>query len=339
MGSISSLFLKRGALIAALCFALSGTALPLYAQNTGTVLLAGEIEAIGRIIQTPDVSAAGQREALTRLARLLTLSGNLEGAADAWFRAAAAEPGSRDDMSLLEGIRCLIAMGQLETAEEQVRTILLTGSGQEAQLEARYLGSHIQAFQTGNGAVLATFLQSDEYADRRPSLLYSLWRVTGEAAWKNRLETEYPSSPEARIVRGLPSEQVSGAPTAMWILLPGRDGVVLEEPVTGGAPAVPAQGTAPQVTAVQPAQPDTPPAFVSPAPAPRGMLQTGLFSREENAQAMAARLKNADFAALVTRRRVNGAEYWAVGVPPDENMNETILKLKNAGFESFPVYE
>jgi hypothetical protein len=277
------------------------------------------MEAIGRIIQTPNVSASGLRDAFTRLARLSALSGNLEGAADAWFKAASAEPGGRDDMSFLEGIRCLIAMGQLETAGEYVRTILLTGIGQEVQLEARYLGAHIQAFQTGNGAVLAAFLQNGEYADRRPSLLYSLWRLTGEEAWKNRLETEYPSSPEARMVRENPAEPVSGAHTAMWILLPGREGVVIEEPVSAAAPVI------------RPPETD--------APASRGILQTGLFGREENARTMAERLRSAGFNALVTRRRVNGTEYWAVGVPPEDNPNETILKLKNAGFESFPVYE
>jgi hypothetical protein len=69
------------------------------------------------------------------------------------------------------------------------------------------------------------------------------------------------------------------------------------------------------------------------------VLQIGLFSREENTQAMAEKLKNAGFAAIVNRRRVNGTEYWAVGVPPGENINATILRLKDAGFESFPVYE
>jgi cell division septation protein DedD len=112
----------------------------------------------------------------------------------------------------------------------------------------------------------------------------------------------------------------------MWLLLPGREGIV-SEPVAGGMAAVPAAAAAPQ-------------AALSPVPeASSGILQTGLFSREENTQAMAARLKSAGFTAIITRRRVNGTEYWAVGVSPGQNMNETILKLRDAGFESFPVYE
>jgi hypothetical protein len=342
---------------AAAAFLLFCLGLSLYAQNPSPLVLAGEIETIGKTLQNPGVSAAAQRDALIRLARFLTLSGNIEGAADAWLKAAAAEPGKRDDMSLLKGARCLAALGQLEAAEEYVKNVLLTGDAGESQLEARCLGAQIQAFRTGNGAVMVSFLQNAEYADKRPSLLYTLWKVTGEEAYRVRLENEYPSSPEGRIVRsGLP-EQVQGAPTAMWFLFPGREG--LGEPVlgsgnaaaVGGIPrtgAVPARSIPVIPGAVQaaPGSPaegppaNLPPAAVSPAAAsPGGVLQTGLFSREENTQAMAERLRRGGFTPVVTRRTVNGTEYWAVGVSPGENMNDMILRLKNAGFESFPVYE
>jgi tetratricopeptide (TPR) repeat protein len=294
------------------------------------------MEALQRTLQAPGVSAAGRREALARLARFLTLSGNLEEAAGAWFKAADAEPGKRDGMSLLEGARCLAALGQFDAAEEHVKTILLTGDAREVLLEARCLGSQIQAFRTGNGAVLAAFLRSAGYEDKRPSMLYTLWRITGEEAYRIRLETEYPSSPEARIVRDVPAGQVQGAPTAMWLLLPGREGVVLGEPVMAAAGSVreapsrpvPLSGAAAVAASDQ----------ASPAAAGGSILQTGLFRGEENTQAMAERLKKAGFAPLITRRRVNGTEYWAVGVSPGENMSDVILKLKDAGFESFPVY-
>jgi cell division septation protein DedD len=68
------------------------------------------------------------------------------------------------------------------------------------------------------------------------------------------------------------------------------------------------------------------------------MLQTGLFSREENAQALAGRLREAGFGVTITRRTVNGTGYWAVGVPPGPDHNRMILLLKDAGFEAFPVY-
>jgi hypothetical protein len=54
---------------------------------------------------------------------------------------------------------------------------------------------------------------------------------------------------------------------------------------------------------------------------------------------MVERLKKAGFDAGLRRRTVNGAAHWAVSVPPGEDMNGTIRRLKEAGFESFPVYE
>jgi hypothetical protein len=313
---------------------LSCLILPLYAQESGSFLLAAGMENLQKTLQSPEVSAAGKREAFTRLARFLTLSGSIEEAAGAWFNAAAADPEKPDGMSLLEGARCLAAMGQLDAAWEQVRNILLTGDVQETLTEARYLGAQIQAFRTGNGAVLASFLGNDTYAGRRPSILYTLWRVTGEEAHRTRLETEYPASPEARILRDV-AGQVFGAPTAMWLLLPGREGVVLGEPAA--LAGTPAEAPRPPVSGAGAAAAPVP-ALPASSSAVSPILQTGLFRSEENTQALAERLKKAGFTPLVTRRRVNGTEYWAVGVSPGENMQDAILKLKDAGFESFPVY-
>ena len=54
---------------------------------------------------------------------------------------------------------------------------------------------------------------------------------------------------------------------------------------------------------------------------------------------MINRLQAAGFAAAVTRRTVNGTVYWVVYVPPGPDINQTIMQLKNAGFESFPVFQ
>jgi cell division septation protein DedD len=67
------------------------------------------------------------------------------------------------------------------------------------------------------------------------------------------------------------------------------------------------------------------------------LLQTGLFSQEENAKKMADRLAKAGFRYEISHRNVNGTDYWAVYVRPGYDINQTILELKNAGFESFLV--
>jgi hypothetical protein len=54
---------------------------------------------------------------------------------------------------------------------------------------------------------------------------------------------------------------------------------------------------------------------------------------------MAGRLEKAGFQTRLARRTVNGSEYWAVLVPAGGDAGKTLMELKNAGFESFPVFE
>jgi hypothetical protein len=345
MGSISTTTNDILRLYLALAFVLLflTQALPAPAQSMPSGLLGGEIQNIEKILQSSSTGNAERHEALIRLARLSALSGNLEAAAGAWLRAAAVQPGVRDDRSLLEGVRCLIAMGQLDTAEEHVRTILLNAQTVSLVREARYLGSQIQAFRTGNGTALAALLSGQEYAEKRPALLYTLWRITGEEAYRIRLESEYPASPEARTFQDAASP-VIGAPTAMWLLMPGREAVTLGEPARaavpsgregpsplmglGGGSGSPASGASGSGTGV----------LGTNVPGSSSILQTGLFSREDNAKAMADKLRAAGFLAGITRRLVDGNNYWVVGVPPGDNVNNTITRLKDSGFESFPLW-
>jgi hypothetical protein len=167
-------------------------------------------------------------------------------------------------------------------------------------------------------------MDDPDYGDLKPAVYYTLWKISGADTYRNRLLAEYPLSPEARVIED--GQTVTARPLALWVLFPGREGVL--------------QG-APVISAPVPAA--NPPAGAPESSAPSGereaaVLQTGLFSREENARAMAERLKTAGFDARVSPRTVSGTAYWAVNVPSGPDINRTILALKNAGFESFPVY-
>jgi hypothetical protein len=53
---------------------------------------------------------------------------------------------------------------------------------------------------------------------------------------------------------------------------------------------------------------------------------------------MVSRLISRGFTAELSQKLVNGATYWTVTVPPGKDSNRTIMGLKDAGFESFPVF-
>jgi hypothetical protein len=309
---------------------------PLYSQEAENSL-AAEIQNTGKKLGDSALSGAERHGVLLRLARLLHLSGNVEGAAQVWMEAAFAEQGKRDDLAMLEGAACFIALGELERAEAVTKTVLLTGRDRQVLLRARYTAAEIEAFKSGNPGALTALMDGSEYGNLKPGAYYTLWKIFGLPEYKARLLAEFPASPEGRIVRsedlnGTGREDgaaVSASPRAMWFLFPGRESVRPVSPVPDGVP--PAGRSGPADTAG--------PAEIAGLP-PEGpqAIQTGLFGREENARAMAERLRLAGFTAAVNRRAVNGSVYWAVSVPPGPDPNATTLRLRDAGFEAFPVF-
>jgi hypothetical protein len=301
------------------------------AQSSGavsqSVLTGAEIQSIEKNLGKTGLSGVERRGLLIRLAQIQELTGNIEAAAQNWAAAAAAEPGKRDDLSLIKGALCLAAMGEWDRAGAAAKTVLLTGQAGPALLLARYLGAQVEAFGSGDLAALTALADNPDFVSLRPAIYYTLWNINGAAperaeGWKNRLITEFPQSPEGRIAAGA-GGAVEALPAPLWVFFPGRGGVALE-------------AAAPSGTSVS-AAPSAPAAPASPAPG-RGVLQTGLFGTEANARKQAERLRAAGFTPAVTKRLVNGTEYWTVNVPPGQNMSQTILKLKDAGFESFPVF-
>jgi hypothetical protein len=307
---------------------------PVRAQNLGA-----EIQGIEKKLENPGLSGADRRAVLTRLARLRELSGGIEAAARAWEEAAAAEPGKPDDESLLRGAWCLAAMGEWEKAAAPVRTILLAGRSGPSLHKARYLGALVEALGSADFSALKTLADDSGFAAEKPAIYYTLWKSLGPGGegdrWKTRLLAEYPRSPEARIAAG-DAGTISAAPTPLWLLFPGRSGFTALVPavVPAVVPDAPSTGNPAAVPAAAPAA-VTPQAAVPPETI---LLQTGLYGNRGNAEKQADRLRAAGFAPLITRRTVNGGEYWAAGVSSGPDMSRMILRLKDAGFEAFPVY-
>jgi hypothetical protein len=299
----------------------------LHGQSGSGRFVAAEIQNFEKKLADPGIPAAERRRALIGLAGLFRLSGDPEAAARAWTEAAFVEPGSRDDLALVEGARCFAAIGELDKAEAQVQTVIRTGRDAAFIRNARYLEAQIKAFRSGDFSALASLGEDPAFSEYKAAIYYTQWKLSGDLRYKSRLLAEYPESPEARIAGG-EGGAVSAAPMALWFLFPGREGIALGSPAAGeGAPVLPNP-------AFQERQSQETAAGTVPA-----VLQTGLFSREENARALTERLKRAGFQPDIVRREVKGAGYWAVIVPAGNDMGRTIIRLKDAGFESFPIFQ
>ena len=274
----------------------------LFAQNA--VSLSDEISRLEK--NTLDASQE-RYGAFLNLARLYRLSGNSEAAIRTYTDALAVFPG--DYRVLLEQAQIFISIGEYERAAAAINPALKNGQDREIIIKAQYLIAMLEA--AGSSALQSLTLLADDpnFINYRSGIYYALWNFSGISSWKDRLIAEFPRSPEAKIAGGGGGTSLASSP--FWLLFPGRNSLALSRP------------------AVQP-----------PATAQTGvLLQTGLYSltREDLAKAQAERLLKAGFVPEITTRKVNGNDYFAVSVRAAGDMNAMIKKLKEAGFDSFPV--
>ena len=269
--------------------------------------LSSEIARLEKI-GASSVSSQERHNAFLTLAKLYQLSGNNEAALKALENALKINSG--DGRSLLERGRLLISQGEYEKALESLTAIFTGNYAKELLLEARFLIAQLEAFRSGNLEPLSALSNDANFSEYRRQIYYTLWKIDQSPAWKALLAKDFPLSPEAKITAG----KALSAQTPLWILFPGLE--VL--PLTSPAPATPTPTATPTLHGTT-------------------VLQTGFFSREENARSLSDKLNKAGFQSVVQTKQQNGGNYWAVYVPFGSDMNAMIKKLKDAGFESFPV--
>jgi hypothetical protein len=118
-----------------------------------------------------------------------------------------------------------MAIGEWDEAAAAVRLVLLTSRNAPGIiLRAKYLAAQIEAFTRGDTVALESYLHDPDYTSLKPSLYYTLYIVTKNETYKNRLVTEYPASPEARLL----TDDTIPFPGAMWLLYPGRESVTIQ---------------------------------------------------------------------------------------------------------------
>jgi len=290
------------------------------------VSLEVEIKTIEAALLKQGISAVERHDALVSLARLRQLSGDIEGAARNWFEAAAAIPGNVDDDALLSCAYCLAAMGEWDRAITALEPLLIKSQ------RARFLNTVVNAIKTGDLSSLGSLADNPEYSGLKVEILFVLWKLTqgnSSERWRQRLvNEEFNQTPEGILAAGKPSAIIK--PSPFWLFAGGLDSLPVlasEKPnvTTAAQAAPPSQTSVSQSSASQTAVSQI------------VKLQTGIFGREANAQAQAAKLRQAGFFPSIEQRIVNGNEMWAVIVSAATDQVRAIRELREAGFDSFPV--
>jgi hypothetical protein len=207
------------------------------------------------------------------------------------------------------------------------------GNISTAILQARYLDASLRTWLSLDASLLSSLTHEAVFYDMGPLIYFTLWHtlslnpdVTGAGTadiWLALLLEMFPESPEARIANPNPSSDrkaVSASNNPLWFLS-GSMGHALASPPQAQA-VLPATSAAGAVATSQ---------GVTPA------LQTGLFSREANAQAQVAALSRAGFNAVIAPRIIDNIQHWAVRVPAGSDHTQMMQALRRAGFDSFLV--
>jgi tetratricopeptide (TPR) repeat protein len=325
---------KRIILFAAgLCAILSK---PPAAFGAGPSYLADAIQAELAKLTTAIIDAQERHDSYVQLARMLHLSGDIEGAAAAWENAVYANPELRDDTALVESAACYVSMGDWDKADSTVKLILLTvRDNKDISRRATHLNGQIEAFRHGNTTTLETIANNDEYSAFHPAAYYTLWQVSGKDEYKTKLLNKYPYSPEAySIMTNEDAPRVSALPSANWLLFPGGE----EFNPSPAEPAPPSSQT--QTPAKTAAATQNATSTAKRAGNTGGqLLQTGIYTNKKNADSQADRLKTAGYSAAVSTHKINGRQYWTVSVriPSSSTQQTMIQRLKEHGFNALPA--
>ena len=242
-------------------------------------------------------------------------------------------PKKTNEQLVLDAVRCALCTGDSATADSYLNSAVRNSKNSEilsyvklyAQWSALCRADSVGDLQEPL-ELLKAYLKIDSMKSVHPVILLTLWYVSGDDSYSNRIIKDYPSSTEAAIVKG----DVQLLPTPFWFFVP-KSGIAeqgsgtlstLEETVATASSA--ASSTA----AIEQS---------SQNPSKFSKWQLGLFKTESNAKLLAEELKSKGFAAYVTSEtRASGTTYYIVLVD-EVKAGNVADSLRSAGYDCYPV--
>ncbi|MFO7848522.1 MAG: tetratricopeptide repeat protein [Spirochaetia bacterium] len=272
-------------------------------------------------------------EVLLMLAHLEESLGNYKDAQSHYQSAAFVRRGERDYKALFHSALLLIEQGEYSLAEVQLTRVRDSTDSEKLMRTAQLNLARLYAL-TGNTEEAEKTIAGIMEDETGPEIYYLIYTVSSHLemdeqarAAGQRLIKEFPKSPEAQLVQGIAEE----APSTEKVF-----GLLLREETAESSKA--ASGEAQKETRGQPQQDEE---QVKPQEEQKARgVQTGSFRDIENADYMAAELEKKGFSAQVEEKTVNGTKYHQVIVPVPEDLRaqNIMLRLKEEGFEGYPVY-
>ena len=267
-------------------------------------------------------------------------------------------PKKSSEQLVIDAIRCALSAGEYENAENYLNTAVRSSKSPEIQAKIKLYEQWASLCRAENAsdliepaAMLKAYLELPSLESVQPSILLTLWYVTGESDYAERLKKKYPSSAEAGIVTG----KVQIYPAPFWYFTPRKHIAAIQsvpevqdapavsalaaDSVKTPAPAAAAKESAPAVSPASSAEQAKGTAAKAPASTEKPKKQQlGLFREKANAQNFVNKLKEKNFNGYIQEEvRESGTVYFIVVV--DENAAGTKAdELRSAGFECYPLF-
>lgn len=329
--------MKRSLIAAALAL----SAALLAAQNSAKEISAKALDysSAGESIdylkkQIPQQKDAAQKRALLAfLGGLQEQLGAYKDASASYAQAAGISAPNVDGMPkktspqlVLDAVRCALSSGDSATAESYLNSAVRNSQDEtiQAYIKLYEVWSRLCQIESNSDldesvALLKAYSDFPSMKSVQPSVLLTLWYITGQDSYGKQLRKAFPKSPEAAIVAG--SVQMTPAP--FWYFMP-KKGKALEAAAENAAESqsVPVEKSADESGSSEKIK----------------KQQLGLFKSRDNAQNLCDRLKEKGFKPYITEEtRPSGTTYYIVVV--DENAKGDIGdQLRSAGFECYPIF-
>ena len=233
-----------------------------------------------------------------------------------------------NEQLVLDAVRCALCQGDYETAHAYLNSSIRNSKDNLVQSYTKLYTQWAALCSVESKEdlaepveILKAYSKVDSMKELRPTILLTLWYVTGEKQYSSEITKFFPKSTEAAIVNG----DVQLLPTPFWFFVP-----KLGEVEQGIGSIVIQNAESEKKLASEPKK-------VIQSSSEIIKLQLGLFRTEKNAKLLVEELKSKGFDSYVTtEKRASGTTYYIVLI--HENKERTLAdKLRSSGYECYVV--
>lgn len=227
-----------------------------------------------------------------------------------------------NEQLVLDAVRCSLCAGDNVTANKYLNSSVRNSKNEKiiAYVKLYSQWSALCAAETKEDLqepleILKAYLKVASMKEIHPVILLTLWYITGDSSYSNKINTEFPNTTEALIVKG----DIQLLPVPFWFFVP-----KLGEAEVG-------TGTLEDfsISDVSTSSTETTSKFTK--------WQLGLFSVENYAKNLALEVKQKGFDSYIkTETRASGTTYYIVIVNEDKQGN-VADRLRSAGYDCYPV--